>query len=302
MPRFGLATLNHSPLHGLPAQMSMHLDAVRGAGFDAIAPDIFWLRALERNGIRLEALSEALEERGIACMEISGLALATPEQTAAELEENLRYARILGAELVNTRVVTPPTAAVAALLCRCAEALAETGARIALEFSSGSQLVDIAAACELLLAAGQIDPQASARIGITLDTWHFFQASGGPDWQTLDALPLEALANVQLSDGVAPSGRAYGDETMNHRRLPGAGDFDLARCAECLREKGFDGAVVVEVLNADLRRTPIDEFAHEAGLSSRAWWTGREPQPSTESQPSTQKPLQRAPFGQRGRA
>ena len=75
MPRYGYATLNHSPLHGLPTQWEAHLEAAAGAGFEAIAPDIFWLRALESEGVPLERLADALRDHGLACMEISGLAI-----------------------------------------------------------------------------------------------------------------------------------------------------------------------------------------------------------------------------------
>ena len=93
-----IATLNHSPLHGLPTQWQAHLDAAVSAGFDALAPDIFWLRALEKEGLSLDVLAGAMKERGLACMELAGIALGSEEQTRAELEESLRYASALGAE------------------------------------------------------------------------------------------------------------------------------------------------------------------------------------------------------------
>ena len=123
MPRYGYATLNHSPLHGLPTQWQAHLDAAAKAGFDAIAPDMFWLRALEAEGVTLEQIADGLRERGLACMEISGLAIGDDERTSSELEENLRYARALSAEFVNTRVVVPVDDEVARRLRACAVAL-----------------------------------------------------------------------------------------------------------------------------------------------------------------------------------
>ena len=103
---------------------------------------------------------------------------------------------------------------------------------------------------------------------------HFFLARDGPDWNALEALPVSELANVQLSDGVPFGDRAYFEATMNERLLPGQGEFDLARFARELKRMGFDGAVIVEVLNAQLRKAPIETFAQQAAETSRRWWGG----------------------------
>ena len=263
MPRYGYATLNHSPLHGLPTQWEAHLDAAAGAGFDAIAPDIFWLRALESEGIALERLADGLRDRGLACMEISGLAIGDDERTANELEENLRYARGLAAEFVNTRVVVPVDDDVVRRLRHCAVALRTKGAAsggtgIALEFSSGSQLRSVAATHALIESAGV------GGVGVTIDTWHFFNHAEGPDWAALEVLPLEHLANLQVSDGVPHGPGQFWEATMNQRRIPGEGTFDLPRLAALLRARGFDGAIVLEVLNAEQRVRPLADYAADS--------------------------------------
>ncbi len=268
MPRYGYATLNHSPLHGLPTQWQAHLDAAAAAGFDAIAPDIFWLRALEAEGVPLEQIADGLRERGLACMEISGLAIGDEERTASELEENIRYSRRLSAELVNTRVIVPVDGDVIRRLRDCAVALRTQGSReggtgVALEFSSGSQLRGVPGARALIEAAGV------PGVGVTIDTWHFFNHREGPDWSALDALPLELLANLQLSDGVPHAEGQFWDATMNQRRIPGEGSFPLARLAETLRARGFDGAIVLEVLNAEQRARSLADYAADSLRGAR---------------------------------
>lgn len=260
MPRYGYATLNHSPLHGLPTQWEAHLAAAASAGFDAIAPDIFWLRALEAEGVSLDRVADGLRDRGLACMEISGLAIGDDERTTTELEENLRYSRLLSAELVNTRVVVPVDEGVARRLRHCAVELrtngaADGGTGIALEFSSGSQLRSVSAARALIDAAGV------GGVGVTIDTWHFFNHAEGPDWVALEALPLEQLANLQLSDGVPHGAGQFWEATMNQRRIPGEGEFDLDRLAALLRARRFDAAIVLEVLNAEQRARPLADYA-----------------------------------------
>ena len=203
-------------------------------------------------------------------MEIAGIAIASPEATRAELEENLRYAEILNAEFVNARIVAPMDADVIDSVVQCAEAFSKVGTQVALEFSRGTTLRGVADAWALVEAAGV------PGVGVTLDTWHFFLAKSGPDWDALADLPLSAFSNVQLSDGVPYAEGAFSTATMNERRLPGEGAFDFARVARVLAEKGFDrdgqGAIVVEVLNAEWRARSISEFALAAMAASRRAW------------------------------
>lgn len=196
-------------------------------------------------------------------MEVAGVALGSEEQTRPELEENLRYAKALEAEFVNARFLEEIDDAMIERLRACASAFGEVGTRVALEFSRGTKLRGVAHGQEVVAAA------AAEGIGVTLDTWHFFLAPDGPDWAALEALPIESLANVQLSDGVAYEEGRFGKATMDERRLPGEGDFELERCARLLGDRGFDGAIVIEVLNAELRGLSVGEFAERAAASTR---------------------------------
>ena len=269
MPRFSLATLNHSPLHGLPTDWEAHLDATAGAGFDSIAPDIFWLRALEEEGVSLETVAAGLSERGLACMEIAGIAIGSSEETETELVEQLRYAKSLDAEFVNARVVAPVDEEVVAVARRCAEGFAEIGTRLALEFSRGTKLnsvSDARAFAEAIAVEG---------VGVTLDTWHFFLRPEGVEWDALEELPESVFANVQLSDGVAYGEGEFGVATMDRRRLPGEGGFDLRECAVKLEKRAVDLPVVVEVLNAEERAKSIEVFAQRAMAATREVWTAK---------------------------
>ena len=268
MPRYGAATLNHSPLHGLPTQWEAHLDAAARAGYEALAPDIFWLRALEAEGVALETVADGLRARGLACMEISGLAIGDDARTASELAENLRYARILSADFVNTRLIVPIDAQVVRRLRECAVALRNEGApdggtQIAMEFSNGSALDGVAGTRAFIEAAGE------AGVGVTIDTWHFFTHPEGPDWKAVEALPLSLLANLQVSDGVPHAPGGFWEATMNQRRLPGEGGFDLPRLAGMLAAKGFDGAIVLEVLSAEQRARPLFDYARDSLVGAK---------------------------------
>ncbi len=49
------------------------------------------------------------------------------------------------------------------------------------------------------------------------------------------------------------------DEVVNHRRLPGEGEFDIPGYVEVCREIGYAGPWGVEVLSAELRSLPIEQ-------------------------------------------
>ena len=49
------------------------------------------------------------------------------------------------------------------------------------------------------------------------------------------------------------------DEVVNHRRLPGEGEFNVAAYVDACREAGYPGPWGVEVLSEELRNLPIEE-------------------------------------------
>ena len=60
------------------------------------------------------------------------------------------------------------------------------------------------------------------------------------------------------------------EETVNHRELPGEGDFDLRAFVEVCREHGYPGPWGVEVLSEELRNRPIEQIFERAYETSSA--------------------------------
>jgi sugar phosphate isomerase/epimerase len=54
------------------------------------------------------------------------------------------------------------------------------------------------------------------------------------------------------------------DETVNHRRLPGEGEFDLRAYIAACEDQGYAGPWGVEVLSEELRNAPIEEIFRRA--------------------------------------
>jgi sugar phosphate isomerase/epimerase len=93
--------------------------------------------------------------------------------------------------------------------------------------------------------------------GLAIDTWHMGKLRISPE--ELTRVPAEHVAWVELSDGPLEYMEDPIDEVINHRRLPGEGEFDIPGYIEALSQAGYPGPWGVEVLSEELRNLPIEE-------------------------------------------
>ena len=93
--------------------------------------------------------------------------------------------------------------------------------------------------------------------GLAIDTWHMGKLRIAPE--DLKRIPGEYLAWVELSDGPVEYMPDPIDEVINHRRLPGEGEFDIPGYIEACQAVGYDGPWGVEILSEELRNLPIEE-------------------------------------------
>jgi sugar phosphate isomerase/epimerase len=139
----------------------------------------------------------------------------------------------------------------------CAEAAQHTDAKIVYEFMPFDVNVrSLDAVLEVVCGAG------AANGGIAIDTWHMSKLGIEPD--ELRRIPVEYLSWVELSDGRLEDMDDLIDETVNHRELPGEGEFALQSYVEVCRDHGYPGPWGVEVLSEELRNQPIDVIFRRA--------------------------------------
>jgi sugar phosphate isomerase/epimerase len=145
----------------------------------------------------------------------------------------------------------------------CADAAGHTDAKVVYEFMPFDVNVHtLETALALVQGAG------APNGGLAIDTWHMAKLGIAP--ADLRQIPAEQLAWVELSDGQFQNMDDLIDETVNHRRLPGEGEFDIPAYVEVCRELGYAGPWGVEVLSAELRSLPIEEEfkrAHQTTLA-----------------------------------
>ena len=139
----------------------------------------------------------------------------------------------------------------------CAEAADRTAAKIVYEFMPFDVNVrSIDSALAVVAGAG------AANGGIAIDTWHMSKLGIEPE--ELRRIPVEYLSWVELSDGRRDDMADLIDETVNHRALPGEGEFDVRAYVEACIDHGYPGPWGVEVLSEELRNNPIDVIFRRA--------------------------------------
>jgi len=145
----------------------------------------------------------------------------------------------------------------------CADAARHTDAAITYEFMPYDTVVNTIDAA-LAVVEGADAPNG----GLAIDTWHLGKLDVAPD--DLRRIPPRFVSWVELSDGPYGIAEEWLDEVINHRKLPGEGDFPIRDYVRVLRELGYDGPWGVEVLSEELRNLPIEQIFDKAYETSSA--------------------------------
>ena len=145
----------------------------------------------------------------------------------------------------------------------CADAATQTDARIVYEFMPFDVNVhDLDSALALVEAAD------APNGGLAIDTWHMAKLGITP--ADLRRVAPRHLCWVELSDGFYEGMSDLIDETVNHRKLPGEGEFPIREYVAVCRELGYAGPWGIEVLSDELRNRPIDEIFDRAYATASA--------------------------------
>jgi sugar phosphate isomerase/epimerase len=94
--------------------------------------------------------------------------------------------------------------------------------------------------------------------GLTVDTWHVHR--GGTSYAELErTLPAEYLFIVELDDADEQVVGTLWEDTVNSRRLPGEGVFDVPAFVAAVHRAGYRGHWGVEIISEQYRGLPIRE-------------------------------------------
>lgn len=151
-----------------------------------------------------------------------------------------------------------------AALCRDA---AECGTRICFELMPFSMLQTLKDSLIMVEGAGANNG------GIALDLWHIVKLK--IPYEEIGRMPPKYITSVELNDGTFEAPWSLHEDTVNHRRLCGEGEFDVRGFIAQARNTGYDGPWGIEVLSEDLRKKPLHELTTRAFNTTIAQFSGR---------------------------
>ncbi len=246
------------------ATFDERLEAAQAAGFEGVGLLLHHYLELVGEGRSDADMRAALDERGLALVEIEALlGWASPEgsplrkMSDRHLDTACHMAEVFGARhLQVTGPVDSPIEEAGRAFARVCDRAAEVGLRAAIEFLPPNDVPDARTALAIVEAAGRENG------GVCVDAWHHFR--GARDDEQLRALPGERIVSIQLSDGALEPevpGQDYFADCLEHRRPCGEGEFDLAHVLAILDASGCDAPRSFEVISTELQALPHDVAA-----------------------------------------
>jgi len=146
-----------------------------------------------------------------------------------------------------------------ATLCREA---AGHGTKIGFELMPFAMIRTLSETLTMVRGAGE--PNG----GIAFDMWHI--AKLGIPYEEVARVPREYVVSVELNDGTFQAPWSLHEDTINHRRLCGDGEFDVKGFIRCLQKIGYAGPWGIEVLSEELRRQPLEHVVPRAFATTMA--------------------------------
>jgi sugar phosphate isomerase/epimerase len=255
--------LPHTDREYSPFDFKDRVQAAARAGFRGLG---IWHADLEHILERrsLTEMKKILDDNGITHVELEFLTDwflegERKKQSDVQKRKLLKAAETLGARHVKVgdfhheKYSMPQL--IEAFAALCADA-AGHGTRI------GFELMPFAMIDTLKDCLTMIEGAGAANGGIVFDLWHLVKLH--IPYEQVQKVPLKWIVGVELNDGTFEAPWSLHEETINHRRFCGQGEFDVKGFVGCIRRTGYTGPWGIEVLSQDLRGKPLQELTTEA--------------------------------------
>ncbi len=150
---------------------------------------------------------------------------------------------------------TPMPHLIEAFATLCAEA-AKRGTKVGFELMPFAMIQTLEDSLKLVEGAG------ASNGGISLDTWHIVKLK--IPYDELRRIPSQYIISVELNDGTFECPWSLHEDTVNHRRLCGQGEFDVKGFIAAMQDAGYRGPWGIEVLSEELRKWPLERLTVQA--------------------------------------
>ena len=133
---------------------------------------------------------------------------------------------------------------------------AKAGTSVSLELMPWSNVADLETAIAIVAGAGRDNG------GLLLDIWHV--ARGGIAYADIANIPNGLVNYVEINDADTELRGTLLEDTLNHRKFCGEGDFDVPRFLDALAAYGYDGPFGIEIISGQQRSRPFADVAKDA--------------------------------------
>jgi sugar phosphate isomerase/epimerase len=132
----------------------------------------------------------------------------------------------------------------------------------------GFELMPFAMIRTLEESVAMVKGAASGSGGIVFDLWHIVKL--GISYEDVCRVPMEYVVGVELNDGTVHAPWSLHEDTINHRRFCGEGEFDVRGFVRQMQSVGYTGPWGIEVLSAESRKLPLEELTTHAFRTTMA--------------------------------
>lgn len=255
--------LPHTDREYSPFDFADRVAAAGRAGFTGMG---LWHADLEHILERrsFEEMKQILDDNGIVHLELEFLSdwfLEGERKTRSDIQKQklLTAAEALGAAHIKVGDFYHETYSMSQVVdsfaALCADA-AEHGTRV------GFELMPFAMIDTLKDALAMIEGAGAKNGGIVFDLWHLVKL--GIPYEEVGRFPLKYVVGVELNDGTFTAPWSLHEDTVNHRRFCGEGEFDVKGFVAVLQKMGYAGPWGIEVLSEELRAMPLEELTTRA--------------------------------------
>lgn len=222
----------------------------------------------------LKEIRQMLNDNGIRHLELEFLMdwfLEGEKKRESDVAKRflLDAAEALGArhvkvgEFVRSNCPMPQMTEAFAVLCKDA---ADRGTRIVYEMMPFSTIDSVEKAVQLVEGAG------APNGGICFDLWHIAKLK--IPYEQVAKVPLKYMLAVEINDGTHECPWSLHEDTVNHRRFCGEGEFHSREFVTALLAAGYKGPWGIEVLNQEARKWPLEKLAAHAFRTTIAQFPG----------------------------
>jgi sugar phosphate isomerase/epimerase len=255
--------LPHTDREYSPFDFEDRVVAAAKAGFKGVG---IWHADLDHilGRRNLTEMKQILDDNGITNLELEFLTDWFLDGERRKKSDIQKHKLLTAAEKLNARHIKvgdffretytmPQLIESFAVLCSDA---ADHGTKI------GFELMPFAMIDSLKDSLAMVEGAGAANGGIIFDLWHLVKLH--IPYEEVQRVPLKYIVSVELNDGTFEAPWSLHEDTINHRRFCGEGEFDVKGFVECIRKTGYAGPWGIEVLSEELRQKPLEELTQRA--------------------------------------